>query len=731
MNSGQNISKYKLILSAHTIFALMPEKVVLSVKGMTCSSCAQGINRHLSKKGYNDVLVSFESGEVEVGLDQEQDVQKLIHEIDSLGYKADLPGSGQKSKTPWDVVSSLEFRFFLSAILTLPLLFHMFSDNEVLHHPITQFVLATPVLVIGWMHFGKSAWGSIRALQPNMDVLITLGSSSAYFYSLTDWIWKITENSGNHLYFETSSTIITLLLLGNLIERKSLEKTQSALEDLIRNVPQQALKITDALTEKESTLSVPAAELRLNDLILVNSGSKIPADGLVYWGSGTVDESIMTGESLPVEKDVNQKVMAGTMLLSGTIKVIVEQGGDSTMLNQMIRSVKQSALRKPQIQRTGDQVSTWFVPIVVLISICTLIYWILNDLSTGEALMRAVAVLVISCPCAMGLATPTAVAVAIGKASRNGVVIKGGDTLERMASIDTIIFDKTGTLTQGEPIVTRIAYHADEIYCRYLFGLLEQYSSHPLAQCLVNNFGHTTLSDAPRFLSIEEIPGKGIIAITQNKEEIKVGNALFTGAKPESGAQVYLSRDGVILAEVWFEDPLRKDAETTFKNFKQNGIRTVILSGDQPERCISIGNQLGADQVYGGKSPMEKTDIVKVLQEKHKVAMAGDGINDAPAMANALVGIAMGSGTQLAMQTAEVVILRREQALAAIGSVHRLSQITLKTIRQNLFWALLYNIIAIPMAAMGMLSPLLASFSMAFSDVVVIGNSLRIRLREI
>jgi Cu+-exporting ATPase len=725
------MAKFQSSLSAHTIFAPMTDKLVLSVKGMTCSSCAQGISRHLSKKGYSDVLVSFESGEVEVGLNEKQDVQKLIHEIDSLGYKADLPGSEKKRSTIWDQLSSLEFRFILSAVLTLPLLLHMIFDIEVLHHPLTQFILATPVLLIGWMHFGKSAWGSIRALQPNMDVLITLGSSSAYFYSLSDWIWKITDNSGSHLYFETSSTIITLLLLGNLIERKSLEKTQSALEELISNVPQQALKIADAMTDKENTHSVPASALQPNDLILVNAGSKIPADGLVYWGSGTVDESIMTGESLPVEKEENQKVMAGTMLLSGTVKIIVEQGGDSTILNQMIRSVKQSALKKPQIQRTGDQVSAWFVPIVIFISIGTFIYWILNNLPSDEALMRAVAVLVISCPCAMGLATPTAVAVAIGRASRNGVVVKGGDTLERLASSDTLIFDKTGTLTRGEPAISRIVYYSDEEYCRYLLGSLEQYSSHPLAQCIVNAYGQTTMPEAPRFLSIEEVPGKGIIALTNQKEEIKIGNAYFTGVNSNSGAQVYLCKDGVLLAEVWFEDPLRTDALTTFIYFKQKGIRTVILSGDQPERCISIGNQLGADLVYGGKTPMEKTDTVRAEQKSHRVVMVGDGINDASAMANAMVGVAMGSGTQLAMQTAEIVIIKRENPLAAITFTHKLSQITLKTIRQNLFWALLYNIIAIPMAAMGMLNPLLASFSMAFSDVVVIGNSLRIRLREI
>lgn len=725
------MSKFQSIPFAHAIFVRMPDKIVLSVKGMTCSSCAQGINKHLSKKGYHDVLVSFETGEVELGLYPEMDIQKLIHEIDSLGYKADLPGSVQRRNTLRNLWSTIAFRFFLSAVLTIPLLFHMFSDNQVLHHPLTQCILATPVLLIGWMHFGKSAWGSIRVLQPNMDVLITLGSSSAYFYSLSDWIWKITENSGSHLYFETSSTIITLLLLGNLIERKSLERTQSALEELIHNVPQQALKIIDAMTDKENTISVPASALQTNDLILINAGSKIPADGLVYWGSGTVDEAIMTGESLPVEKEENRKVMAGTMLLSGAIKVIVEQGGDSTILNQMIRSVKQSALRKPQIQRSGDMVSAWFVPIVILISIGTLIYWLLNDLSSGEALMRAVAVLVISCPCAMGLATPTAVAVAIGRASRNGVIVKGGDTLERLAYVDTLIFDKTGTLTRGEPIVSRIVYHSDEAYCRYLIGLLEQYSSHPLAHCLVKTFGQTTMPDAPRFLSIEEIPGKGIKALTQKQEEIRIGHGVFTGAISNSGAQVYLTKDGILLAEVWFEDPLRTDATTTFSYFKQKGIRTVILSGDRPERCILIGNQLGADLVYGGKTPMQKTETVKAEQEKHKVAMAGDGINDAPAMANAMVGIAMGSGTQLAMQTAEIVIIRREQPLTAITSIHKLAQITLKTIRQNLFWALLYNIIAIPMAAMGMLSPMLASFSMAFSDVVVIGNSLRIRLREI
>lgn len=707
----------------------MPEKILLNVRGMTCSSCAQGINRHLAKKGLPDTLVSFESGEVEAPLITGWDAGRLISEINSLGYEASLPGKTEDKPTWIQKINSLEFRFAVSAAFTLPLLLHMFVGWHLLHLPLVQFLLSLPVMWIGWSHFGKSAWGSVKALAPNMDVLITLGSSSAFFYSLAGWLFVKEGHTGHYLFFETAATIITLLLLGNLIERKSLERTQSALEDLTRTLPQEALRITNPMTTGESTTTIPASSLQPNDLVLVNAGTRIPADGLIYWGYATVDESMMTGESVPAEKKENDKVIAGSVIQSGTIKIIVEQAGEKTILSQMVQSIRQSVLRKPAIQRTGDRLSAWFVPIVILIALGTLAYWLFAGLDSGDALMRAVAVLVISCPCAMGLATPTAVAVAIGRASSMGAVIKGGDTLERLASIDTIVLDKTGTITRGEPAISRIAYYADEEYCRYLLGKLEKYSTHPYARCLARQFENTSYKDAPSFQAITEIPGEGILATTLTGEEIKVGRT--TASTPAKGAQVSLTIDNRLLAEVWFEDPVRDDARRTFAYFKLKGIKTVIISGDSPQRCAETGRYVGADEVYGGKLPLQKTEMVSALQVSRKVAMVGDGINDAPALANALVGIAMGSGTPLAMQTAEAVILHKAEPLHTIAASHQLSLITLKTIRQNLFWALIYNVGAIPLAAAGYLSPMLASLSMAFSDVVVIGNSLRIRFRKI
>ncbi len=421
------------------------EKEVLSVTGMTCSSCAQGISRHLEKKGLCHVYVDYDRGELEYDMDNDSlTPEEVIQEVERLGYKASKKSAIKKELTFLQRINTLDFRFLICLLLTSPLAFHMFSNWHFLHDPLVQFILAAPVMYIGLLHFGKSAWGSVKALQPNMDVLITLGSGAAFFYSCMGWyLHSGSQGISNYLFFETSATIITLLLLGNIIERKSLKKTQAALEELLKIQPQTALKIISPMTESEHTLEIPAAQLHPHDLILINSGDKIPADGIIYSGSAAVDQSMMTGESLPVEKGENDTVLSGTIVLSGSMKVLVRQSGVETMLSRMIETVRTSALRKPAIQRFGDRVSSWFVPLVILIAITTyLLTFFLLDLGTSVSLLRSIAVLVISCPCAMGLATPTAVAVGIGRAAKNGIMVKGGDTLERFQEIDTIVLIK-------------------------------------------------------------------------------------------------------------------------------------------------------------------------------------------------------------------------------------------------------------------------------------------------
>lgn len=711
----------------------MSEKIQLSVSGMTCASCAQSISRKLESNGLKDVLVNYNSGDVEFETIDGISTEQIISDINGLGFKASLyQEKSEKDLKKWNWYST-EAQFFISALFTIPLISHMFLPFHLFHIPIFQFFMAIPVIIIGLNHFGRSAWGSVKSRHLNMDVLISLGSISAFVYSLLSWyLYYRSPNISSHLYFETAATIITLVLLGNIIEKRSLKKTQSALTQLAKIQPLNARKIENALSENESVVELLAHQLKLNDLILVNTGDKIPADGLVYEGKVEVDESMMTGESLPVQKSINDQVLSGTIVLNGYIKVIVQGSGSNTVLSKMIEVVKTSALRKPEIQRLGDLVSSWFVPIVVLISIVTFfVSYFYFEISSGESLLRSIAVLVISCPCAMGLATPTAVAVGIGRAARSGVLVKGGDTLEKLSRVKHIIFDKTGTLTQGKISVKEINYiHPDQKKTEFLLSFLEKYSNHPYAKVLAEKFADTQHLPI-LFDEIKEIAGHGVYAKDKEQNIYQIGSQRFVEApESEEGHQVYVSINHQIIATIDFEDPVRDDALSMINFFKEKGIKTILLSGDRPEVCQSIGNYLGVDEIYSSQLPQMKVDIVEKFQRQGKTAMVGDGINDAPALAIAEVGIAVNSGTQIAIQTSDIVLLSQHE-LNGLGLAYSIANETLRTIKQNLFWALGYNVVAIPLAAMGFLNPMLASLSMAFSDVVVIGNSLRIYFKKL
>ena len=712
----------------------MSEKTILEVTGMTCSSCAQGINRHLSKKGLNHVDINFESGEVELELEGHLTMAEVIAEIKSLGYGAKLKGEENKESSFSAWFAKLESRFLISLIFTLPLFSHMFLNLSVLHDPYVQLLLCLPVIFIGLLHFGRSAWGSLKHYQPNMDVLIMLGSGAAFLYSVTGMIlYSGTAEIHDYLFFETTATIITLVLLGNIIEKSSLKKTQHALTALAQLQPSTAHKLENAMMANEYTRDIPASHLHANDMVLIRHGEVVPADGIIYEGTAMFDESMMTGESLPVYRTTNETVMAGTLLTDGTVKIIVHQAAQETVLSKMIETVRKSALRKPEIQRIGDKVSSIFVPVVTLIAVATFFinhYYL--DHTISESFLRSIAVLVISCPCAMGLATPTAVAVGIGRSARNGILIKGGDTLERLSGITTVVFDKTGTLTTGNMQLKESQFYTDARQAAWLTGTLEQYSSHPFAKLLTAKYLQTQPAEAISFSLIQEQPGAGVIANSKNDhQEYKIGSARFCGLdNPPIGFQVFLCRDKQIMAAYSFEDTLREDAKALVSDFKKSDIHTVMLSGDLSVVCEKVALQTGIDAYYAEQLPLQKTEIIQQLSSTGNVAMVGDGVNDAAAIAAASVGIAMGSGTDVAIRTAEIVLLNKNN-VSSLFSAYQMSNQTMMTIKQNLFWALIYNAIAIPMAAGGMLSPMLASLSMAFSDVVVIGNSLRLKYKKI
>jgi len=709
----------------------MSEKTLLNVEGMTCSNCALGVTRMLEKKGLQDITVDFTSGEVTFEEIEAEKLPEVISGIRQLGYSVSEPNAtGAVAKEHF--YKSLEFRFWVSVVFTLPLLLHMFVHHPLLHDPWFQLAMSLPVYLIGISYFGKSAWNSLKTGIPNMDVLITIGSSAAFIYSVAGMALHLgTADMQDFLFFETAATIITLVLMGNIIEKRSVKKTTTAIRELAAMQPTFANRIAIQKDMTETIEHVPVSEIKKYDPVLVNSGDQVPVDGKIYWGHAVADESALTGESVPVEKTAGSTLLAGSVLISGSCKLTTEKAGRQTVLAGIIDLVKQAQQSKPEIQKLGDKISAWFVPAVVLISLLTFfIGHFVFDVTTQKALLSAVAVLVISCPCAMGLATPTAVAVGLGKAARAGILVKGGSTLEMFSGIKTAVFDKTGTLTTGKFTISGIqTYGMEKQDAINLIYSLEQHSSHPIAASLVKELsGRKTMNRL--FKQVEEVKGLGIKAEDDNGTSYILGSESAVNAGPElSSHSVYLSVNGKVMAGVNIADEIKTGAAAMITGLHVQGIETILLSGDTEKRCREVAEATGIRQIYAGKLPHEKTAIVNDLKQKGRLLMVGDGINDAPSLTAADIGISFGEATKIAINSAQVVILNSEN-LEIILKALRIGKLTLVTIRQNLFWAFAYNVVAIPIAAMGFLSPMVAAFSMAFSDVVVIGNSIRLRFRK-
>ncbi len=713
----------------------MHEKTRLIVDGMTCSNCALGVSRILQQQGLHDVQVDFTTGDVSFEEVSAEQIPSIESKIRSLGYSvrsADLPLTAENKLPSKFPGTKQEKMFLVCALLSLPLMGHMVWDLPMLHNPLFQLALSLPVLVIGLSHFGKSAWASLRSGVPNMDVLVTLGSLSAFAYSVIGMAihWG-TSTMHNFMFFETAATIITLILLGNVIEARSVRKTTSALRELISLQPTWAERITLQKDLSEEIEKVSTSSIIANDKLLLRTGDAIPADGTVYWGEVLVDESAMTGESVPVLKSVGQAILTGTIVQQGTAKMMVTKTGNATVLAGIIELVKRAQQSKPEIQKLGDKISAWFVPVVILISfVAFFINHLFLDRDIQQSLMNAISVLVISCPCAMGLATPTAVAVGLGSAARKGILVKGGSTLERFNGIKTIVFDKTGTLTNGkfkvEKLLVEDSERANAIDVLYS---LESHSNHPIAKSLVQDF---QLMGAKQklFNTVEELKGIGI----RGTDELGQIYELVSGASASGRVQgeshdLYLFRNGTKLASLDISDTLKPDAAQTIAKLKTMGIKTVLLSGDSESKCAAAAHAVGVDSYKSGMLPQDKTKFINQLMQQGPVVMVGDGINDAPSLETADIGISFGDATSVAMNAADVVIIGKGELNSVVTAIEK-GRMTLRTIRQNLFWAFAYNLVAIPIAAVGLLSPMVAALSMAFSDVVVIGNSLRIRLKN-
>lgn len=698
----------------------------LKIEGMTCANCALGIKKHLDKNGVQNVSVNFASAEASFTKTQEHNLDNVKALIQAIGFNV-KERSTQDSAPEY---SALEKKFFFTLFFTIPLFSHMFLPKDsILHNALLQFLLCLPVFFVGCIHFGKSAYSSLKSGLPNMDVLILMGSSAAFFYSIYGWIlYNGTEQAHHFLFFETTATIITLVLLGNVLENRSVRQTTTAIREL------SAIKTGIAKKEVNNQIEeVSFDKIKVDDILIVNTGDKIPVDGKVIWGSALIDESMLTGESSPVNKALEDRVIGGTILKSGSVKMQATSVGDDMLISQIIDLVRNAEENKPEIQRIGDKVSGVFVPIVLLIAILTyffsanVISYFSIEAVISDPFLRAIAVLVISCPCAMGLATPTAVMVGIGRAAKKGILLKGGGTLEKLATIKNIVFDKTGTLTTGDFAIKQITIlEGDEQFIKSVIYNLEKHSSHPIAQSLVKNLKANTENLA--LTEINEEKGIGISA-KLDADYYQIGsNRISDHLKNEH--DLFLLKNNKVVAYIDIEDELKKDTEVVINKVKSLGIETILLSGDKVKKCEDLNQKIKFSEVFAQQLPKEKLMQIEKLVSKNPTAMFGDGINDAPALAKATVGISIGNATEVAIDSSDVILLHKSE-LSQLPKSLQVARHTLLTIKQNLFWAFSYNIVAIPIAAMGFLNPMWGALFMAFSDVIVIGNSIRLKYKKI
>lgn len=699
------------------------------VEGMTCGNCALTISKLLEKKGLTNISANAASGEVSFTIAEDKDVTPVYDAIDGLGYHVvreedAAAATGGHQHSHGDSSTTL---LIICIAFTIPLLAHMFVSWPVLHMPWVQFALATPVFAIGCYVFVPGALRSLKHLLPNMNVLIMLGAAAAYIYSLIGLLF-FTAHAHEYIFFETAASIITLVMVGNWLEHKTVQSTSVAINELVQLQPRMArIVITDSLG-KETVMEVESKYVKAGDIVLVNNGDSIPVDGIITDGDAQVDEHMITGESLPAHRKTGDSVVGGTLIMDGRIRVKATAVGHASVLSNIIRMVREAQSAKPQLQKLADKIAAIFVPAVAGIALVTLLVnYFIAGLDFSAAMMRSIAVMVISCPCAMGLATPAAVAVGLGRAARNGILVKGGDTLEQLKRIRQIVFDKTGTLTTGALTIDDYAINdITDTAFRTVIASIEQHSSHPIAKSVVKQWSDITLMN---FTHVTEVKGKGMEATDDAGNQWQLGSELWLGQDAPAGYDLYLRQNGVYKGALRISDALREDAAATIAALHEMGYKTILLSGDKKNKCERIAAQLGIDTVIAEQTPEQKNQQLTQLMNTAPTAMVGDGINDAPALARATVGISLSESTQIAIQSASIILSNNQ--LSSLPRAIRLGIYTDRTIKQNLFWAFLYNVLAIPVAAAGLLTPTWGAGVMALSDVVLIINSLRLGVRKL
>lgn len=728
-SSDEKIDLKEIVKKIESLgYEVATEKLDCNIKGMTCATCANRIEREISKMiGVLNASVNLatERGTFIV-IKGVVDKKSIAEKINSLGYVVEI--ENEKKPLEEDEIAKKTFtRLIVSAVFTLPLflsmtdmIFHTPFIPDIFSNGYFQLILASVVQFYCGFQFYKGAYANLKHLSANMDVLVALGTSAAYFFSLYNIFY------GHHLYFETSSMLITLITFGKYLEAKAKRKTTQAISKLLNLTPKKARIVRD---NKE--LEVSIEDVKVGDIVIVRPGEKIPVDGEIVEGETYIDESMITGESLPVKKGIADSVTGGTVNRNNTFKFRATKVGEGTLLAQIIKIMEDAQSVKAPIQKIADVVSGYFVPAVIGIAIFTFIYWFFfeTNFDLNVSIINMVSVLVIACPCALGLATPTSIMVATGKGAENGILFKSGESLEVLSKVTAIAFDKTGTVTFGKPVVTEInPKSVEKEYFLRIAASLEKYSEHPIAEAIVNHYKGEFID----IKNVKSFPGKGIVGEFSGSK-ISVGSKKFieevTNCNIEDegfGTNVYVAYDDKYLGYLVVNDEIRPTSKKAVEILKSYNIKLYMFTGDNSYTANKIAEKLAISNVFADMLPQDKVDKIKELKESGEVvAMVGDGINDAPALTVADVGIGIGTGTDIAVEAADIVLVKGD--LLGVAKSFDLSRKTLKNIKQNLFWAFIYNIIGIPVAAAGYLSPIIAGGAMAFSSVSVVSNALRLK----
>ncbi|HEU4469733.1 MAG TPA: cation-translocating P-type ATPase [Flavisolibacter sp.] len=705
------------------------EKIEWKIEGMTCANCALTINKYLQNQGARNISVNTIDGGVSFELNGGKTSEQVARGIETLGYRVESNGHTGEERPKRFLSSNLQ-RFWFCLPFSLVLMLHMIPGLHIhfLMNQWVQLALTLPVFITGMTYFGRSAIKSIRNGLPNMNVLITIGATSAFAYSLAGTLLNL---GPGYMFYETAATIITLVFLGNYMEDASISSTQKALKALVKSQKVMANMIAFDDQHKEVIFPIENTQLKVGDLVLVRTGEQVPADCKILWGEAHLNESLLTGESTPVHKKAKDHIIGGSIVEEGSLKAQVTAAGNDTVLSGILELVKKAQGEKPPMQQMADRISAIFVPVVLGIALVTLIgNWIVLG-EFGPSLLRSIAVLVIACPCAMGLATPAAIAVGLGRGARNGILFRNARSLELFKNIRQVVFDKTGTLTTGKFKVAGYQHPSmDEESFRRIVYSLEKYSNHPLAKSIASEW--RSKQDI-RWKKIEEVKGRGMFATDMEGNSYALGSyTLAAEHTNDDGHNIYVLKNGQLIGWIDLVDEIRPEAAGVVKYLQSRGIRTILLTGDRNRKSKQLADALGIGEVIAEQSPEQKLKQIERLAKEQPTVMVGDGINDAPALAKATIGVSMSEASQLAMQSAQVVLMNG--GLRKLPQALGLGRHTYITIKQNLFWAFAYNIVAIPVAALGFLGtygPTYGALIMGLSDVVLAINSVRLFVKKV